>query len=104
MELKEKYKNGCTCKTKLFGVVKVVNDEKMFKTYKKMGLDVFKTDEDREQEKKDAKALKDAEKAEEKRLKERAKYQKDKQAKKEKIEKDIANAEKANKKKREEKK
>ena len=103
MELKENYKNGCTCKTKLFGVVKVVNDEKMFKTYKKMGLDVFKTDEDREQEKKDAKALKDAEKAEEKRLKDRAKYQKEKKAKEAKIIKDLKDAEKANEKKREEK-
>ena len=102
MELKEAYKNGCTCKTKLFGVVKVVNDEKMFKTYKKMGLDVFKTDEDREQEKKDAKALKDAEKAEEKRLKDRAKYQKDKKAAEAKIKKDLKDAEKANKAKREE--
>lgn len=103
MELKEHYKNGCTCKTKRFGVVKVVNDEKMFKTYKKMGLDVFKTEEDFEKEKADAKALKDAEKVEAQRIKDHEAYQKAKKAKEAKIIKDLKDAEKANKKKREEK-
>ena len=103
MELKEHYKNGCTCKTKLFGVVKVVNDEKMFNTYKKMGLDVFKNDEDIEQEKEKAKAIKDAERIDEQRIKDRAKYQKEKREKEAKIKKDLKDADKANKKKREEK-
>lgn len=62
MELKENLKNGCTCKTKKYGVVKVVNDEKKFKTYLKMGLDVFKTDEELEQPKKETKSLKTVEK------------------------------------------
>ena len=94
MRLKEIYQNGCTCKTKNFGVVKVVNDESHFKLYKKMGLDVFETKEDIEAAKVEAKELKDLEKAEEQRLKERALYQKDKKAKEIKIAKDLKNAEK----------
>ena len=97
MKLKEIYKNGCTCKTQRFGVVKVVNDESQFKTYVKMGLDVFETKEDIENAKIEAKVLKDADKVEEQRLKDRAKYQKDKKAKADKTAKDLKNAEKINK-------
>lgn len=97
MELKENLKNGCTCKTKKYGVVKVVNDEKKFKTYLKMGLDVFKNDEDRKQEVTEAKALKATEKLEEERLKDREKYQNDKMKRVRQIAKDLKNAEKINK-------
>jgi len=98
MELKEAYKNGATCMTKLFGVVKVVNDESQFPLYKKMGLDVFKNDEDRKQEEEDKKALKELERVEKQRLEYRAIAQKEKKAKAEKIAKDLRNAEKASKK------
>ena len=101
MELKDIYKNGARCKTKNFGTINVVNDESQFKLYQKMGLDVFKTDEDREQEKIETKLIKDLEKKEVERLKDRAKYQKDKKAKADKIEKSLKNAEKISKEKKE---
>jgi hypothetical protein len=57
MELKDEYKRGGTVHHKVVGHVTIVNDEKQFAKYKKLGLDVFKV----EKKKKEKKEQKDSE-------------------------------------------
>jgi len=45
MKLKEIYKNGGTAWTQKMGNIKIENDPKKFKMYKKLGLDVFEETE-----------------------------------------------------------
>ena len=52
MELKDEYKKGGSVYHKVVGHVTIVNDEKEFAKYKKLGLDVFKV-EKKKKEKKD---------------------------------------------------
>ena len=52
MELKDEYKRGGSVYHKVVGNVSIVNDEKRFSEYKKLGLDVFKV-EKKKKEKKD---------------------------------------------------
>lgn len=53
MELKDEYKRGGSVNHKVVGNVAIVNDEKRFAEYKKLGLDVFKA-EKKKKEKKDS--------------------------------------------------
>tara|TARA_R110002095_G_scaffold148296_2_gene128309 strand:+ start:1071 stop:1235 length:165 start_codon:yes stop_codon:yes gene_type:complete len=53
MELKDEYKRGGSIYHKVVGHVTIVNDEKRFSEYKKLGLDVFKV-EKKKKEKKDS--------------------------------------------------
>ncbi len=57
MELKDEYKRGGSVNHKVVGHVTIVNDEKRFAKYKKLGLDVFKV----EKKKKEKKEQKDSE-------------------------------------------
>ena len=57
MELKDEYKKGGAVYHKVVGHVTIVNDEKGFSEYKKLGLDVFKV----EKKKKEKKEQKDSE-------------------------------------------
>ena len=52
MELKKEFLKGGTVHHKVVGYVTIVNDEKRFSEYKKLGLDVFKA-EKKKKEKKD---------------------------------------------------
>ena len=53
MELKKEFLKGGTVWHKVVGHVTIVNDEKRFSEYKKLGLDVFKV-EKKKKEKKDS--------------------------------------------------
>jgi hypothetical protein len=57
MELKKEFLKGGTVYHKVVGHVTIVNDEKEFAKYKKLGLDVFKV----EKKKKEKKEQKDSE-------------------------------------------
>ena len=57
MELKKEFLRGATVWHKVVGHVTIVNDEKQFAKYKKLGLDVFKV----EKKKKEKKEQKDSE-------------------------------------------
>jgi len=57
MELKKEFLKGGTVWHKVVGHVTIVNDEKRFSEYKKLGLDVFKV----EKKKKEKKEQKDSE-------------------------------------------
>jgi len=63
MELKDNLKKGGTAYSKVLGHVKIENDPAKFRMYKKLGLDVFKTDEDFANEAEDAKNIKEFEDA-----------------------------------------
>lgn len=52
MELKKEFLKGGTIYHNVIGHVAIVNDEKQFAKYKKLGLDVFKV-EKKKKEKKD---------------------------------------------------
>jgi len=50
MELKEEYKKGGTVHHPKVGHVKIVNNPDKFKSYKKLGLDVFKPKKKKKEE------------------------------------------------------
>jgi hypothetical protein len=51
MELKDEYKKGGSVYHKVVGHVTIVNDEKEFAKYKKLGLDVFKVEKKKKEKK-----------------------------------------------------
>ena len=51
MELKKEFLKGGTVYHKVVGHVTIVNDEKEFTKYKKLGLDVFKVEKKKKEKK-----------------------------------------------------
>jgi hypothetical protein len=51
MELKKEFLKGGTVHHKVVGHVTIVNDEKQFAKYKKLGLDVFKVEKKKKEKK-----------------------------------------------------